>query len=58
MNILVKMQIDKIKKMNKYNMKNINEVSRVATDLKLSALIKQLYIDPNEYLNYINKKNY
>lgn len=57
MKILVKMQIDKIKKMNKY-MKNINEVSRVATDLKLSALIKQLYIDPNEYLNYINKKNY
>lgn len=50
MKILVKMQIDKIK--------NINEVSRVATDLKLSALIKQLYIDPNEYLNYINKKNY
>lgn len=57
MKILVKMQIDKIKKMNKY-MKNINEVSRVATDLKLSALIKQLYIDPNEYLDYINKKNY
>lgn len=40
MNILVKMQIDKIKKMNRYNMKNINEVSRVATDLKLFAFSK------------------
>lgn len=56
MNIIVKMQIDKLRKMNKCDMENISTVSKLASESGMKALVTMLYKDSTEYLNYIKSK--
>lgn len=56
MNIIVKMQVDKLIKLNKCDMEDIGKVSSLASEMGMKPLINQLYKDQTEYLEYIRKK--
>ena len=56
MNIIVKMQIDKLIKLNKCDMQDISKVSSLASEMGMKPLLTQLYKDTNEYLEYVRKK--
>lgn len=56
MNIIVKMQIDKLLKLDKCDMENIGEVSSLASSMGMKALLTQMYTNSNEYLEYVRRK--
>ena len=58
MNLLAIIQLEKIRKMNKYDLKDVRKISAVASELGLKALLTQIYTDSSEYLRYIEKKGW
>ena len=58
MNLIIKLQIDKLYKSKKCNMKSISDVSAKASELNLIALLTWVYNHQEEYLQYIEKKKY
>ncbi len=56
MNLIAKMQADKIIKLDKCDLEKIGEVSSLASSMGMKALLNQLYTNPNEYLEYVRKK--
>ena len=55
MNIIAKLQIDKLIKLNQCNMEDLGAVSALASKLGMKALLTSLYVDSQEYLVYIRK---
>ena len=56
MNIIAKMQVDRLLKLDKCDMENIGEVSSLASSMGMKALLTQLYTNSNEYLEYVRRK--
>lgn len=57
-NLLAIIQLEKIRKMNKYDLKDVRKISAVASELGLKVLLTQIYTDSSEYLKYIEKKGW
>lgn len=58
LNLIAMMQLEKIRRMHKYNLKDIKEMSAAASKMGLKALLTQLYTDPDEYLRYVESKRW
>lgn len=57
-NLLAILQLERLHKMNKYDLRDIKKISAVASELRLKALLTQIYTDSSEYLKYIEKKGW
>ena len=57
-NLLAILQLERLRKMNKYDLRDIKKISAVASELRLKALLTQIYTDSSEYLKYIEKKGW
>lgn len=57
-NLLAILQLERLHKMNKYDLRDIKKISAVASELGLKALLTQIYTDSSEYLKYIEKKGW
>ncbi len=51
----VKVQINKLRKLNQCDMKDIGAVSSLASKMGMTALVTFLYTNADEYLRYIQK---
>lgn len=58
MNLLAIIQLERLHKMNKYDLRDIKKISAVASELGLKALLTQIYTDSSEYIKYIEKKGW
>lgn len=58
MNLLAILQLERLHKMNKYDLRDVKKISAVASELGLKALLTQIYTDSSEYLKYIERKGW